>query len=364
MARLLLVAPNVLERSLVAQTLRAGGYEILESNDIEEAGDLARTGSCGLVVDDEPSVTPSVESAPRLVGTSPGIQHVRRVVEQLAQLPAAHLFIVGEPGSGRRNLARVLHATSGGDRPFVQLSSPSVCEDLLSSRLLRGIGTKLVERLWEVGGTLFIPSASELPHDLQLRLVRFAQELELSTGPAVRIVAALTEQPERALVEAALSKAFFDRFPVTLTLEPLRQRRGDIPALTLHLLAERAAEVGRKPPVPSPEALKHLSGYAWPGNTRELCNVLDRTFLSLKDRIDVADLPAFEATAPSIDYRLPAAGIDFADLEREVLVQALRMARSNQTRAAALLKLTRDQMRYRMAKFGLFTPGAAESDDE
>jgi two-component system, NtrC family, response regulator AtoC len=374
MARLLLVDPNVLERALVAQHLRERGYEILESNDIEEAKRLAREQDAALVVSDaakaemaaseagasaQTSVARSAR-APRLVGESASMRQLREEIERLASLPGAHVFVVGEPGSGKSTAARALHAKDGANRPFVQVTSRHVCELLLSSRIVKGNGTPEVERLWETGGTLFIPSVTELSPELQLRLVRLTEELELRNGPALRLIAALCEDPQRALRAGTLTKEFSDRFPVTLTLEPLRRRKSDVLPLALHLLAERAAELGRTPPGPSPEAMEHLGRYDWPGNVRELANVVERILLSQRERIDVADLPSFQGATRRIDYHLPHDGIDFADLERTVLTQALRLARGNQTRAASLLNLTRDQLRYRMAKFGLFGPLAPE----
>jgi two-component system NtrC family response regulator len=176
----------------------------------------------------------------------------------------------------------------------------------------------------------------------------------------VRLIAALCDDPQRAVRAGKLTKEFADRFPVTLTLEPLRRRKSDILPIALYLLAERAAELGRTPPGPSPEAMEHLSRYDWPGNVRELANLVERILLRQCERVDVADLPSTQGAVRRIDYRLPHDGIDFADLERAVLTQALRLARGNQTRAASLLNLTRDQLRYRMAKFGLFGPLAPE----
>jgi DNA-binding NtrC family response regulator len=374
MARLLLVDPNILERALVAQHLRERGYEILESNDIEEAKQLARQHDAALVVSDaakaEMAATEAgatvqrlvtrTARAPRLVGESAGMRQLREELDRLASLAGTNVFIVGEPGSGKSTVARALHAKDGAGRPFVQITSQHVCELLLSSRVVKGNGTQDVEQLWEMGGTLFIPSVTELSPELQLRLVRLTEELELRNGPAVRLIAAVCEDPQRAIRAGKLTKEFADRFPVTLTLEPLRRRKADILPLALYLLAERAAELGRTPPGPSPEAMEHLGRYDWPGNVRELANLVERILMSQCERIDVADLPSFQGTARRIDYRLPHDGIDFADLERAVLTQALRLARGNQTRAASLLNLTRDQLRYRMAKFGLFGPLAPE----
>jgi two-component system, NtrC family, response regulator AtoC len=374
MARLLLVDPNVMERGLVAQHLRERGYEILESNDIEEAKRLAGERDAALVVSEaakaemaaseasastQTAVTRTAR-APRLVGESTGMRQLREEIDRLASLPGTHVFVVGEPGSGKSTAARALHAKDGAGRPFVQVTSQQVCELLLSSRVVKGNGTPEVERLWEAGGTLFIPSATELSPELQARLVRFTEELELRNGPALRLIAALADEPQRALRAGTLTKEFSARFPVTLTLEPLRRRKSDIPPLALYLLAERAAELGRTPPGPSPEAMEQLGRYDWPGNVRELANVVEGMLLRQCERIDVGDLPSFQVPARRIDYRLPHDGIDFADLEREVLTQALRLARGNQTRAASLLNLTRDQLRYRMAKFGLFGPLAPE----
>lgn len=373
MARLLLVDPNVIERALVAQHLRERGYEILESDDIEEAKQRARAADAALVVSDaakaEMSPTESLAPrplgrtapAPRLVGESSCMRKLRQDLDRLAALPGTHAFFVGERGSGKSTAARALHEMDGADRPFLQVTSQRVCELLLDSRVVKGSVAEEVERLWEQGGTLFIPSATELSPELQLRLVRIADELEFQSGPALRLIVALCEDPQGAVRTGTLRKEFVDRFSVTLTFEPLRRRKPDLQPLALHLLAARAAELGRTPPEASPEVIDHLGHYDWPGNVRELANVIERILLSGRQRIEVGDLPASGGSARRIDYRLPHDGIDFGELERTVLTQALCLARGNQTRAAKLLNLTRDQLRYRMAKFGLFGPLSPDS---
>lgn len=371
MARLLLVDPNIMERALVAQHLRDRGYEILESDDIEDAKLRARAADAALVVSDaakaemassEAAAPTRAVPSPRLIGESPSMRQLRQELDRLASLPRRHAFFVGEPGCGKSTAARALHEKDGSGRPFLQVTSQRVCELLLDSRVMKANATEEVERLWDLGGTLFIPSVTELSPELQLRLVRISDEAEFRNGPAVRLIAAFCDDPQRAVRAGTVKKEFVDRFSVTVTFEPLRRRKSDIQALAIHLLAERAAELGRTPPEPSPEALEQLARYDWPGNVRELANVIDRILLNERQQIDIADLPAIDGATRRIDYRLPHDGIDFAELERVVLTQALRLARGNQTRAARLLNLTRDQLRYRMAKFGLFGPLSPEPE--
>jgi DNA-binding NtrC family response regulator len=145
------------------------------------------------------------------------------------------------------------------------------------------------------------------------------------------------------------------RFTVNLELPPLRERRSDIPLLVHHVLQAIAFNSGGRPRTVTELAMKRLLEHSWPGNVRELVTVLERAaLLTDAECLDVVHLPALAVNRSSgLDYRLPSQGIDFRELEREVLSQALRLACGNQTRAASLLGLTRDQIRYRMAKFGM-----------
>jgi DNA-binding NtrC family response regulator len=142
---------------------------------------------------------------------------------------------------------------------------------------------------------------------------------------------------------------------VTIALPPLRERKDDIPTLVRHYLGKFSARFGKRVSKVSGGALALLQEHYWPGNVRELCNTLERaTLLASGDVLETSHISFSPGSKPPPGrFRLPPQGIDFRELEREVVAQALELAKGNQTRAASLLRMTRDQIRYRMAKFGI-----------
>jgi DNA-binding NtrC family response regulator len=147
-------------------------------------------------------------------------------------------------------------------------------------------------------------------------------------------------------------------FANVLELPPLRERAADIAALCEHFARLDARRYGSPALVFSPSALQRIREYAWPGNVTELKNALEKLAHRVHGRIvEQEDLLELGERASGVPFILPPNGIEFAELERVVLMQALAMAHNNQTRAASLLGLTRDQMRYRLAKFELQTAG-------
>jgi DNA-binding NtrC family response regulator len=143
-------------------------------------------------------------------------------------------------------------------------------------------------------------------------------------------------------------------FPALVELPPLRSRREELPAL-IRLVAERASErLVRATPRFSGEALERLCAHDWPQNLAELERVVERALaLANADSVAVEDLPPLELASSRVEFQLPAEGLNWSELEQRVLEQALARTGNNQSRAAALVGLSRDQMRYRLAKFGI-----------
>jgi two-component system, NtrC family, response regulator AtoC len=141
-------------------------------------------------------------------------------------------------------------------------------------------------------------------------------------------------------------------------LPPLRERRGDVPVLARYFMAQFNTELRRAIRGITPAAMAVLEAYPWPGNIRELRNLIERAvLLAESEELDVADFPKLEApvegAARGAGFELPPGGVDFEALERDLVLQALRRVRGNRTRAARLLGMNRDQIRYRIQKFGL-----------
>ncbi|MFO7177359.1 MAG: sigma-54 dependent transcriptional regulator [Pseudomonadota bacterium] len=313
------------------------------------------------------SIPPSPEPPPVLIGESAEIKAIRDAIQRLKARPTTSVLITGESGSGKDTVARLLHAETNQGGPLVQLSAASATSPEALEAELFGYetsGGQVRRGLAEQadGGTLLLGEIVDVPASLQSKLLRFVQERTFrrvgGTTDLVseaRVIATSSQNLDAAVREGSLKRELAYRLAVvTIGIPPLRQRRGDIPLLATHFLNRIAATSGSKPRTLSEAATKRLVEYSWPGNVRELANLLEgAVLLTDSEVLDVAHFPQLTGSRPGLDYRLPSQGIDFRELEREVLAQALRLASGNQTRAASLLGLTRDQIRYRMAKFGM-----------
>jgi two-component system response regulator AtoC len=295
---------------------------------------------------------PFVTKVPRevIVGRSPEMTRVAKLLEALPSKPRAPVLIIGESGAGKRHIARALHRATYPEGELIELECTRALSQL--ARLFDENGA-LTERLAGAGSTLYIHEITETPSDVQARILQLFRDM--TDGPrAVRLVASSSRDLVKAARDGFLRHELAYRFPVVLQLPPLRERTGDIPELLAYFVTSVAQRFGGNAVTFSPEAIERLSQYDWPGNVGELFNLVERcTLFSDLTHLDVNDLPALSPPRAGIDFRLPPAGILLSDLEREVLTQALRITANNQTHAAALLGLTRDQMRYRMAKFGM-----------
>ena len=314
--------------------------------------------------------------APVLIGETNEIRGIRNAIKRLAQRPTTTVLILGESGSGKDTVARVLHAESNQGGPFVDLSGIGAPESTLEADLF-GLehGSEVRPGLLERadGGTLFLGEITDIPLPLQTKLLRFVQErafrrvgAQTDSVSQARVVATSSRNLDSAVRDGVLRPELAYRLAVvTLEIPPLRDRRADISLLVEHFVSTLASKAGTPLRGVTEAALKRLVDHAWPGNVRELANVLESAaLLTDAERLDLHHLPPLSGPRPGVDYRLPSQGIDFRELEREVLSQALRLASGNQTRAASLLGLTRDQIRYRMAKFGMSSRDAARAGNQ
>ncbi len=217
------------------------------------------------------------------------------------------------------------------------------------------------------GGTIFLDEVGDMAMGLQAKLLRFLEDRtfrrvggtnEISVD--VRVIAATNRDIEAAIEAGAFREDLMFRLNVIpIHLPPLRERGEDVKLLTQHFVA-RFSEEFRKPISDvSEEAYDKIRAYAWPGNVRELRNVIERAVLLAKsDRLDTADIYLGQAgkvvnVGPGGEIVLPPGGIDFRELENKLIREALSRTNNNQTKAAKLLNLTRDTLRYRMEKLGL-----------
>ena len=313
----------------------------------------------------------------RIVGTSRGIQEVIAMARKVARSEATTVLIEGESGTGKDLLAKAIHYESArAEEPFMEIACTAMPETLLESELFgheRGAFTDAKTQkkgLLEVahGGTIFLDEIGDMSGGLQAKLLRVLEERSFRRVGGtkditvdVRVIAASNRDLRQAMESGDFRKDLYYRLQVvTITIPPLRNRRDDIPLLARHFLEYFSREFKKRLPRLSPQAERLLVQYDWPGNVRELRNVIERAMI-LEDTGDLlpGHLPpeigglAASAVLPAPTFQLPETGIVLEEVEREFVRQALDLTQGNQTRAARLLGLTRDELRYRVKKFGL-----------
>ena len=307
-----------------------------------------------------------------IVGESDTMETLRQMVAKVAASPASTVLLTGESGTGKDLVAKTIHYSSArNSRPFMNITCSALPEQLLESELFgheRGAFTdaRMQKRgLLESadGGTVFLDEIGEMVPALQAKLLRFLEEKSFKrVGGAsdisvdVRVVAATNRNLEEQVAKGAFRSDLFYRLNVLpIHLPALRDHHDDVPALVKFFIDGFNREFKKRVTGLSPAAEALLTAYGWPGNVRELRNVVERAMLLAEgDRLEVGDFGALKTGIAAGDpFDLPAGGVDLEDLERSLVTQALRRAGGNQTKAAALLGMNRDQIRYRIEKFGL-----------
>jgi len=322
----------------------------------------------------------SGETSRQLLGASPPLAQARDLIAKLARTQAP-VYISGESGSGKELAARLIHENGARrDKPFVPVNCGAIPENLMESEFFgykKGAFTGANEDregFFQAahGGTLFLDEVAELPLHTQVLLLRAIQERRVRKVGAtqeepvdVRIICA-TNQSLAGMVEAGRFRRdlYYRLNVVDLTMPPLRECREDIPTIAGHILQRLAAQNGIPAARLSPAALEELMGYDFPGNVRELENILERALaLSPGEELGSEALalhriapeedeeqPDAQPLAKPIDSPLPA----YLDrLEREAILQALGKTGFNRTAAARLLGITFRQLRYRMQRLNI-----------
>jgi DNA-binding NtrC family response regulator len=309
-----------------------------------------------------------------IVGESETMESLRQMVAKVAASPASTVLLTGESGTGKDLVAKTIHYSSArSSRPFMNITCSALPEQLLESELFgheRGAFTdaRLQKRgLLESadGGTVFLDEIGEMVPGLQAKLLRFLEEKSFKrVGGAgdirvdVRVVAATNRNLEEQVAKGEFRSDLYYRLNVLpIRLPALREHAGDVSYLVNFFIDMFNQEFKKHITGASPAAETLLKTYGWPGNVRELRNVVERAMLLAEgNRLEVHDFGALKPGVGAGDpFDLPAAGVDLEELERSLVAQALRRAGGNQTRAAALLGINRDQIRYRIEKFGLST---------
>jgi two-component system response regulator PilR (NtrC family) len=318
-----------------------------------------------------------------LVGTSRPMQRVYELVTQVAST-RANVLVVGESGTGKELVARAIHDQSDrAEKPFVAVNCAAIPENLLESELfghVKGAFTGAVHNkdgLFETadGGTLFFDEIGELPAPLQVKLLRVIQEKSIRRVGGntdrrvdVRIVAATNRCLEDEVAAGRFREDLYYRLNVIqIALPPLRERPEDVPLLVQHFIEKYAAELRREIEGCSDDALEALLAYPFPGNVRELENVVERAVALTRDpviRPDVLPPAVLRPAAAASESRIPAGGVDLdqlvADYERGLILEALDRTGGVKKRAASLLGVSFRSFRYRLDKLGLDGAGADE----
>ena len=312
-------------------------------------------------------------SLDRIVGQSPGVAAVKALLQKIAFSPASTVLLTGESGTGKDLAAKVLHYNSARAlKPFMNVTCSALPETLLESELFgheRGAFTgadRQKRGLFETadGGTVFLDEIGEMVPALQAKLLRFLEEKAFKRvgGTAdirvdVRVVAATNRNLQEEVRQGKFREDLFYRLNVLpIMLPPLRDRREDIPVLVNFYVDAYNSEFKKHVQGVAAEAMRRLQSYPWPGNIRELRNVIERAMLLTEgETLTVDDFALGTAGALRLvdGMQLPPGGIDIEQLERSLVVQALERTGWNRTKSAALLGLNRDQIRYRIEKFQL-----------
>ncbi|MFN0006981.1 MAG: sigma-54-dependent transcriptional regulator [Planctomycetota bacterium] len=312
-----------------------------------------------------------------IVASSPGMQEVVRLIRRIAESEASTILLLGESGVGKGLVARALHfAGPRWEKPFMHITCTALPEALLESELFgheKGSFTdaKVQKKgLFELadGGTVFLDEIGDLPQGMQGKLLRVLEDKAFrrvggsrDIQVSVRIVAATNKDLAKE-VEAGRfrSDLYFRLRVIPIEIPPLRERVEDLVPLADSIVRHFNRELRKNVGGFDADAIAMMKRYAWPGNVRELRNAIERAVL-LTDgaRLTCLDLPSEirnlqrPGTGGSDTIRLPPGGLVLEELEREMVIQALARSRGNRTRAAEFLGLNRDQIRYRIEKFGL-----------
>jgi len=319
-----------------------------------------------------------------IIGHSEALLTVLETAARAARSNAT-ILIHAETGTGKELLARAIHFNSPRrDRPFITINCGTIPRDLLESELfghVKGSFTgAMAHKAGKVEladqGTLFLDEIGEMPGELQVKVLRLLQQGEVekvgATTPTrvdVRFIAATNRNLEAMIEDGAFREDLYYRLAVIpLELPPLRERAEDIPELLQHFFMKAKEKQGRPELVLPGPLVPYFQDYRWPGNIRELENVVERlVVLSRGDEITLADLPEhLRRERPATDMlqlELPSQGISLESVEKELLIKALEKFSGNQTHAAKYLDISRKALIYRMEKYGIRRKGT-ENDDE
>lgn len=326
-----------------------------------------------------------------LVGNSEKMHAIYELIKRVSQTPT-NVLITGESGTGKEMVAKAIHVNGPlKNKPFVTINCGAIPENLMESEMFghkKGSFTGAIQDkvgLFEVadGGTLFLDEVGELPLSIQVKLLRAIQERVIRRVGAtddqkidVRIIAATNRDLEEMIRQGMFREDLFYRLNVIhIKVPSLRERADDVGLLAKHFLQKYATKFGKSVQGISDESMQILKKYDYPGNVRELENIIERTVaLEAGSTILPESLPPFVNTpsgrklASSGEIEIGDEGLDLekviGQMEKEILIKAIHKANGVKKKAAKLLGITFRSMRYRCDKYGLTSPGDDEASDE
>ena len=353
--------------------LKAGAFDFLTKPvDLQRLRELVNSA---LRLKPEQAAEPGDQARDPILGISPAIEQLRSRIAKLARSQAP-LYISGESGSGKELVARRIHTLSSrAQAPFVPVNCGAIPSELMESEFFghrKGSFTGAVADkpgLFQAatGGTLFLDEVADLPMSMQVKLLRAIQEkavrpvgTQQEEAVDVRLLCATHKDLAAEVSEGRFRQDLFYRINVIeLSVPPLRERREDIPLLTAHILARLAARNQMPVPHIGKETMERLASYRFPGNVRELENILERAFTLSEGQVIETDDIHISACPTTASTQPPSLGDigsleDYLDnIERSAITQALEETRWNKTAAAKRLGLTFRSLRYRLKKLGL-----------
>jgi len=308
-----------------------------------------------------------------IVGKTEGIVELKKLALKAAATNAP-VLLIGESGTGKELFAHAIHHASERRRyPFIRLNCAAIPKDLLEAELFgyepgafTGAGSKGKPGKFELAhqGTIFLDEISDLPLEMQPKLLRVLEEKEMErlggtrlTKCDFRLIAASHENLEKCVEEGKFRKDLYYRLNVIpIQIPPLRERKEDIPTIAEHLIQTLNKDLGTNVTKISPEILNILENYDWPGNIRELSNILERILYSIDgDTIQIQHLPIFLQSMSAGSMKLQPTLLRRLreDMEKEALIQAIRISKDNKNKAAKLLGIHRTALYKKMKKLNI-----------
>jgi len=320
-----------------------------------------------------------------IISASPKMETVKKMILKVARSNST-VLIRGESGTGKELIARAVHNQSPRtDEMFQAVNCAAINENLLESELFgheKGSFTGAhaeKKGLFEIAdrGTLFLDEIAELDVGIQAKLLRALQERKIrrvggthEISVDVRVIAATNRDLRAMVADGRFRDDLYYRINVlSIDVPPLRERREDIPVLIDYFLKKHTKNTSRLITGLTPETKKLMVDYSWPGNVRQLESAIERAILLAEnDKITLEDLPTEvrqdDGPASEGTFKLPAEGINFEDVERNLITQAMEQTDFNITKAAKLLGLTFRTLQYRLEKFGIKKPDGDGTDSE